>query len=131
MSAAPASRSVLSRLWPVLLLLPLVLPRAIDNGYYVGLLNRILVYAILVASLDLVVGYIGDVSIGHAGLFAIGAYTVAVLTASPNLNTESSIAHFYQLPFGEWRWSRRCCSPPSPGSCWGFRRCDRAARTWR
>ena len=99
-SAAPASRSVLSRLWPVLLLLPLVLPRAIDNGYYVGLLNRILVYAILVASLDLVVGYIGDVSIGHAGLFAIGAYTVAVLTASPNLNTESSIAHFYQLPFG-------------------------------
>ena len=92
-------RSLLIRLAPLLLLLPLVLPRAIDNGYYVGLLNRIMVYAILVASLDLVVGYIGDVSIGHAGLFAIGAYTVAVLTASPNLNTESSITHFFQLPF--------------------------------
>jgi branched-chain amino acid transport system permease protein len=92
-------RSLLLRLAPLLLLLPLVLPQAIDNGYYVGLLNRIMVYAILVASLDLVVGYIGDVSIGHAGLFAIGAYTVAVLTASPNLNAESTISHFYQLPF--------------------------------
>ena len=92
-------RSLLIRLAPLLLLLPLLLPKAIDNGYYVGLLNRIMVYAILVASLDLVVGYIGDVSIGHAGLFAIGAYTVAVLTASPNLNTESTISHFFQLPF--------------------------------
>jgi branched-chain amino acid transport system permease protein len=92
-------RSLLIRLAPVLLLLPLLLPKAIDNGYYVGLLNRIMVYAILVASLDLVVGYIGDVSIGHAGLFAIGAYTVAVLSASPNLNTESTITHFFQLPF--------------------------------
>ena len=92
-------RSLLIRLAPLLLLLPLLLPKAIDNGYYVGLLNRIMVYAILVASLDLVVGYIGDVSIGHAGLFAIGAYTVAVLSASPNLNTESTIVHFYQLPF--------------------------------
>ncbi len=96
-SARP--RALFLRLAPLLLLLPLLLPKAIDNGYYVGLLNRILVYAILVASLDLVVGYIGDVSIGHAGLFAIGAYTVAVLTASPNLNTESSIQHLHQLPF--------------------------------
>jgi branched-chain amino acid transport system permease protein len=92
-------RPLLYRLAPLLLLLPLVLPKAIDNGYYVGLLNRIMVYTILVASLDLVVGYIGDVSIGHAGLFAIGAYAVAVLTASPSLNTESTITHFYQLPF--------------------------------
>lgn len=92
-------RPLYLRLAPLLLVLPLLLPKAIDNGYYVGLLNRILVYAILVASLDLVVGYIGDVSIGHAGLFAIGAYTVAVLTASPAMNSDSSIQTFHQLPF--------------------------------
>ncbi|MGZ6131212.1 MAG: hypothetical protein ACXWLF_04260, partial [Myxococcaceae bacterium] len=70
MSDAARPRPLYLRLAPLLLFLPLLLPKAIDNGYYVGLLNRILVYAILVASLDLVVGYIGDVSIGHAGLFA-------------------------------------------------------------
>ncbi|MGZ3447629.1 MAG: branched-chain amino acid ABC transporter permease, partial [Myxococcaceae bacterium] len=99
MPDAARPRPLYLRLAPLLLLLPLLLPKAIDNGYYVGLLNRILVYAILVASLDLVVGYIGDVSIGHAGLFAIGAYTVAVLTASPAMNTESSIQTWHQLPF--------------------------------
>jgi branched-chain amino acid transport system permease protein len=93
--------SLLYRLLPLLLVLPLLIPRVVDNSYYVGIVSRVVVYAMLVASLDLVVGYIGDVSIGHAGLFAIGAYTVAVLTASPALNTDaySTIQHWPQLPF--------------------------------
>jgi branched-chain amino acid transport system permease protein len=103
-SAAGSGRprtSLGRRLLPLLLLLPFLLPQAVHNSYYVGMLSRIVVYAMLVASLDLVVGYIGDVSIGHAGLFAIGAYTVAVLTASPALNTDaySTIQHWPQLPF--------------------------------
>jgi ABC-type branched-subunit amino acid transport system permease subunit len=73
----------MKRYWPVLLLLPLLLPSLVQNPYYVnGLVNRVLIYAMLVASLDLMVGYVGDVSIGHAGFFAIGAYTVAALTTS-------------------------------------------------
>jgi ABC-type branched-subunit amino acid transport system ATPase component/ABC-type branched-subunit amino acid transport system permease subunit len=102
MGAVKTARASLQRrLLPVLLLLPLFIPRVVDNSYYVGIVSRIVVYAMLVASLDLVVGYIGDVSIGHAGLFAIGAYTVAVLTASPTLNTDaySTIQHWPQLPF--------------------------------
>src|SRR5271154_6981275 len=102
MGALASPRASLARrLLPLLLLLPLLIPRVVDNSYYVGMVSRILVYAMLVASLDLVVGYIGDVSIGHAGLFAIGAYTVAVLTASPTLNTDaySTIQHWPQLPF--------------------------------
>jgi branched-chain amino acid transport system permease protein len=103
MADATAHSSPLRRLAPLLplLLLPLFIPRLVDNSYYVGMLSRIVVYAMLVASLDLVVGYLGDVSIGHAGLFAIGAYTVAVLTASPTLNTDaySTIQHWPQLPF--------------------------------
>ncbi|HVP66272.1 MAG TPA: branched-chain amino acid ABC transporter ATP-binding protein/permease [Anaeromyxobacteraceae bacterium] len=89
-----------ARLAPLLLLGPLAIPFVVENQYYVhGILGRILVYTLLVASLDLVVGYIGDVSIGHAGFFAIGAYTVAVLTAPPALNGDSAIAFFPQWPF--------------------------------
>ena len=88
------------RLAPLLLLLPLLVPLLVENQYYVhGILGRILIYTLLVASLDLVVGYIGDVSIGHAGFFAIGAYTVAVLTAPPALNGDSAIAFYPQWPF--------------------------------
>ncbi len=37
------------------------------------------IYAILILGLDIVVGYTGQVSLGHAGLFGIGAYAAAVL----------------------------------------------------
>jgi branched-chain amino acid transport system permease protein len=85
----------------LLIALPLLLPIITDNQYYIhGVVCRIIIYAILVASLDLIVGYIGDVSIGHAGFFAIGAYTVAILTARPELNSESTLHYFPQLPYG-------------------------------
>jgi len=88
------------RFWPVLLLVPLAIPALVGNPYYVnGILNRVLIYTMLVASLDLLVGYVGDVSIGHAGFFAIGAYSVAVLTAQPAFNGDSTLAFFPQLPF--------------------------------
>ena len=88
-------------LLPLLLLAPLLVPVLVKSPYYVhGVLCRVLIYAILVASLDLLVGYVGDVSIGHAGIFAIGAYAVAALTAQPELNGESTLRFFPQLPFG-------------------------------
>jgi ABC-type branched-subunit amino acid transport system ATPase component/ABC-type branched-subunit amino acid transport system permease subunit len=37
-----------------------------------------MIYAILLFGLDIVVGYTGQVSLGHAGLFGIGAYTAGV-----------------------------------------------------
>jgi branched-chain amino acid transport system permease protein len=84
----------------LLFLLPLLLPVFMSNEYYVhGILGRILVYSILVASLDLVVGFIGDISIGHAGLFAVGSYAVAILTAPPALNPGSTMTFMPQLPF--------------------------------
>jgi ABC-type branched-subunit amino acid transport system ATPase component/ABC-type branched-subunit amino acid transport system permease subunit len=83
-----------------LFLLPFLIPVFVDNQYYVqGVLCRILVYTIFVASLDVVVGYIGDISIGHAGLFAIGAYAIAILTGPPHLNTEGTLSFLPQIPF--------------------------------
>jgi ABC-type branched-subunit amino acid transport system ATPase component/ABC-type branched-subunit amino acid transport system permease subunit len=54
-------------------------PFVIDNPYYIHLAQTIAIYAILLFGLDIVVGYTGQVSLGHAGLFGIGAYTAGVL----------------------------------------------------
>ena len=49
------------------------------NPYYIHLVETIMIYAVLLFGLDIVVGYTGQVSLGHAGLFGIGAYTAGVL----------------------------------------------------
>ena len=59
----------------VLALFPVVIP----NPYYIHLAETILIYAILLFGLDIVVGYTGQVSLGHAGLFGIGSYATGVL----------------------------------------------------
>ncbi|MGK5014863.1 branched-chain amino acid ABC transporter ATP-binding protein/permease [Janthinobacterium sp. HLS12-2] len=58
-----------------LVLFPIVIP----NPYYIHLAETILIYAILLFGLDIVVGYTGQVSLGHAGLFGIGSYATGVL----------------------------------------------------
>jgi len=54
-------------------------PFVVANPYYIHLAQTIAIYAILLFGLDIVVGYTGQVSLGHAGLFGIGAYTAGVL----------------------------------------------------
>jgi branched-chain amino acid transport system permease protein len=56
-----------------------IFPQLVHNPYYIHLAETILVYAILLFGLDIVVGYTGQVSLGHAGLFGIGSYTTGVL----------------------------------------------------
>jgi branched-chain amino acid transport system permease protein len=54
--------------------LPLYIP-----SYNIYLLNIILVYVILAVGLNILVGYTGQISLGHAGFFAIGAYGTALI----------------------------------------------------
>ncbi|MDC8785909.1 branched-chain amino acid ABC transporter ATP-binding protein/permease [Roseateles koreensis] len=54
-------------------------PLVSGNPYYIHLVETIMIYAIVLFGLDIVVGYTGQVSLGHAGLFGIGAYTAGVL----------------------------------------------------
>ena len=78
-TAAPVSRGLG---WVGGLLLVAFLagfPHVITSTYYVHLLIVIAIYAILILGLDIVVGYTGQVSLGHAGLFGIGAYAAAAL----------------------------------------------------
>jgi branched-chain amino acid transport system permease protein len=50
-----------------------------SNPYYIHMIGTIMIYAILLFGLDIVVGYTGQVSLGHAGLFGVGSYTAGVL----------------------------------------------------
>ncbi len=54
-------------------------PFYLHNSYYIHMIGTIMIYAILLFGLDIVVGYTGQVSLGHAGLFGVGSYTAGVL----------------------------------------------------
>ncbi len=53
------------------------------NAYILRIMNLCAIYTILGASLNLINGYTGQFSLGHAGFMAVGAYTTAILTLSP------------------------------------------------
>lgn len=63
----------------LLLLALLLFPQLVPNPYYIHLLVVIGIYTILLFGLDIVVGYTGEISLGHAGLFGIGAYAAGVM----------------------------------------------------
>ena len=64
-AAAAAAVALLPVLWP--------------NPYYVHMATLIAIYSVLLLGLDIVVGYTGEVSLGHASLFGVGSYAVGVL----------------------------------------------------
>lgn len=51
-----------------------------EEPYLVSLFSRILIYALAAVSLDIMLGFGGMVSLGHAAFFGIGAYVVAILS---------------------------------------------------
>jgi len=65
-----------------IILLALVPPVAhvIDEPFYLSLFARIMVFAIAAVSLDLILGYGGMISFGHAAYLGTGAYAVAIMS---------------------------------------------------
>jgi branched-chain amino acid transport system permease protein len=63
----------------VLVLVPPV-AGALDEPFYLTLIARVMIFAIAAVSLDLILGYGGMVSFGHAAYLGIGGYAVAVLS---------------------------------------------------
>ena len=53
------------------------------DSYKVRILNLCAIYAVLGLSMNLINGFTGLFSLGHAGFMAVGAYTTAILTMSP------------------------------------------------
>lgn len=53
---------------------------AVLSSYYLGLLTKMLIFALFAISLDVLLGYTGLPSLGHVAYFGLGAYTVGLLT---------------------------------------------------
>lgn len=66
----------------VLVILPFILP----NKFYVDLATRMAINAIIVLGLNLLIGFAGQISLGHAGFIGIGAYATAVLPTHFNIH---------------------------------------------
>ena len=54
---------------------------ALDSLFYVSFASRVLIYAIAATSLNLVLGYGGMISFGHAAFVGTGAYVASILAA--------------------------------------------------
>ncbi len=66
---------------PILLLLVLlpVIAHSLDESFYISVASRILIFALAATSLNLILGFGGMISFGHAAFVGIGAYTVGIL----------------------------------------------------
>jgi len=62
----------------VSLVLLATVPFWVASDYYVNIASQILLYAVFALGLNVLVGYTGLVSLGHAGLFGIAAYAGAI-----------------------------------------------------
>ncbi len=71
-------RGLLIGLLVLLLVLPALLS-ALGIDYAVGVATRVLIFGLVGLSLNLILGYGGMVSFGHAAFFGVGAYVVAIL----------------------------------------------------
>lgn len=69
-----------------------VLPLGLPNEYYLTVLIIAGFHAILTLGLNLLIGYAGQVSLGHAAFYGIAAYTTGILTAKFHWPVPAGIA---------------------------------------
>ncbi len=94
-AGAPSARGVqaaglapsLRRYAPLLLLMAVIaaLPLVMPNRFYFDLANKAMLSALVCVGLNLMIGYAGQISLGHGAFFALGAYASALLTGQLKL----------------------------------------------
>jgi branched-chain amino acid transport system permease protein len=74
--------------WLALLFFIALFPATLGriSPYYNTVLILVGIYVILAVSLDLLIGFAGQISVGHAAFFALGAYTSGILTAKHSIS---------------------------------------------
>ena len=68
----------------VLAVILALLPVVLTNPFYIDVAIRIALNAIVVIALNLLMGYTGQISLGHVGFYGMGAYASAALTTHMN-----------------------------------------------
>jgi branched-chain amino acid transport system permease protein len=69
----------------------LAAPYLLTNEYYVSVLILSCINAIIAAGLNLLLGYAGQISLGHAAFYGLGAYISSIATATWGLPMEASL----------------------------------------
>ena len=78
-------------LWAVAAVVAVGIP-FMFGSFRVGQFTLVLAYAVAVLGLNLLVGYSGQISLGHGAFFALGAYVSAILIA------KSGFPHLLTIP---------------------------------
>jgi branched-chain amino acid transport system permease protein len=87
----PKERYLFLLAWAVVIVLPVILVPVLRNAgvlnaYSHDVLSRACIAVIMVVGLNLVNGFNGQFSIGHAGFMAVGGYIAAMLTTKPEFS---------------------------------------------
>ncbi len=69
----------------LLVLLAVVVPVTRFSDYHLFQLTMVVVYAIAILGLSLLIGFNGQISLGHGAFYAIGAYTTAIMMTTWNV----------------------------------------------
>ena len=83
------------------LILISVLPLLVFRGayaYFLSIMTIAGIYAIVAISLNLLIGYTGQISLCHAGFFGLGAYSAAVTSVSYGINPWLSLVSAVLIP---------------------------------
>jgi len=72
--------------WLALAVFLIALPHFLGRGYYIHMLVMAGIYTILAISLNLIIGFSGQVSLCHAAFYGIGAYTSAIFAVNFGLS---------------------------------------------
>src|SRR5947208_8037325 len=75
----------------LLAVIVLALPLLVSSTFHLRIAALVFIFAIAVLGLNLLMGFAGQVSLGHAGFFGIGAYAVAVGPAHLGLPSWASL----------------------------------------
>src|SRR5271156_1823348 len=68
------------------------LPLWLGNGYYINIASQILIAAIFALALNVLVGWAGLISLGHAGLFGMAGYPAALLVVAGSGHLVAALA---------------------------------------
>ena len=70
----------------ILIIVAMGLPVIVRNPYYIGVLVFVGIYSLITVCLSLVLGYAGQISLGHAAFYGIGAYASGLLTTRAHVS---------------------------------------------
>lgn len=62
------------------ILIASILPQFLTNNYHLNLLNQVFINSIVVIGLNFITGLTGQMNLGTAGIFSLGAYTSSLIT---------------------------------------------------